>query len=101
MRRAKILKLVKDRAENRKAATARKPRIGVVPESDLDAMQLLNESKRREVQQKLDRAVSLGWVCEGYIDLVSYGRKIRWEDINLILTNTGINVPPGIGCRIQ
>ena len=79
----------------------RKPRIGVVAESDLDAMQQLNESKRREVQRKLDRAVSLGWVCEGYIDLVGYGRKIRWENINLILTNTGVNLPLGIGRRIQ
>jgi len=73
----------------------------VVPESDLDAMQKLNESKRREVQRRLDRAVSLGWVCEGYIDLVGYGREIRREDINLILADTDINLPLGIGCCIQ
>ena len=73
----------------------------MVAESDLDAMQQLNESKRREVQRKLDRAVSLGWVCEGYIDLVGYGREIRREDINLILANTDINLPLGIGRRIQ
>ncbi|KJA21792.1 hypothetical protein HYPSUDRAFT_67492 [Hypholoma sublateritium FD-334 SS-4] len=34
-------------------------------------MHAANEEKRRAVQMKINRAVALGWACEGYTDLVS------------------------------
>lgn len=42
-----------------------------VDESRLSAMHAANEEQRHAVQTKINRAVALGWVCEGYIDLVS------------------------------
>lgn len=42
-----------------------------VGEARLEELQLVNERKKQEVQQQINLAMALGWVCEGYVDLVS------------------------------
>ncbi len=42
-----------------------------VGEARLEELQRVNETKKQEVQQRINRAMALGWVCEGYVDLVS------------------------------
>jgi len=41
-----------------------------VDERVLDEMQARNEQKKVDFQDSLKTAVALGWVCEGYIDMV-------------------------------
>ena len=59
----------------RRRAAARHASVNAdAPEMDethLSAMHEDNEERRRVVQTKINRVVALGWVCEGYIDLVS------------------------------
>ena len=59
----------------RRRAAARRVSVSAntpeMDESRLSAMHEDNEEQRRVVQTKINRVVALGWVCEGYIDLVS------------------------------
>ena len=39
-------------------------------ERRLEALVRANEARRRQVQERINRAVGLGWLCEEYIELV-------------------------------
>ena len=41
-------------------------------ERRLEALVRANEAKRKQVQEKINRAVGLGWLCEEYIELVGF-----------------------------
>jgi len=41
-----------------------------VDEGGLDEMQAKNERKKMDFEDSLKQAVALGWVCEGYVDMV-------------------------------
>lgn len=46
-------------------------------ESHFEELQRTNKQKKEEVQQQLNRAIALGWVCEGYVDLVGGTQHLR------------------------
>ena len=41
-------------------------------ERRLEALVRSNDAKRMQLQEKINRAVGLGWLCEEYIELVGY-----------------------------
>ncbi|KAF8954573.1 hypothetical protein BDZ97DRAFT_1864533 [Flammula alnicola] len=64
----------------------------VVDEVKLDEMHRVNEGKQRQVQEKVNRAVALGWLCEGYIDLISTFRSETAAGLSGMLDEEGKRV---------
>lgn len=68
----------------------------VVDDTRLADIHRSNEEKRLEVQEKINRAVALGWLCEGYIDLVCL-YSCLFDMIMIICWLPGLDVPFGNG----
>jgi hypothetical protein len=68
----------------------------VVDDTRLEDIHRSNEEKRRKVQEKVNRAVALGWLCEGYIDLVCL-YSCLFDMILIICWLSGLDVPFGNG----
>ncbi|KAF9531298.1 hypothetical protein CPB83DRAFT_97576 [Crepidotus variabilis] len=70
----KLMIFARRRAEKERRRTLSVPDANLSVE-DLKKKQCINEAKRKEVQRLLNRVVALGWVCEGYVDLISTFRQ--------------------------
>jgi hypothetical protein len=68
----------------------------VADDTRLEDIHRSNEEKRRQVQEKVNRAVALGWLCEGYIDLV-FLYSCLFDMILIICWLSGLDVPFGNG----
>jgi len=60
-----------------------------VDERVLDDIQARNEQKQMDFQDSLKTAVALGWVCEGYIDMVGISYS---EDDGELTCDIGIDI---------
>ena len=59
--------------KNLRAVASRRAEARSIGEGErrLEALVHANEAKRTQVQEKINRAVGLGWLCEEYIELVN------------------------------